>query len=106
MTDDEIDDDQIVLTVEDHNTHVFLYDADATTTVILPSPVPGLKYIISTYDQTVMFAGPSGGEFLLDRDGTPGDGDTITVDNNETITIYGVATASDAFAYITDPTAT
>lgn len=101
MTAAEIAANSVTLTAADHNTDIVLYDANATTTLVLPAPIPGLRFHVHPFDYDITVDGPATGEFQLDRDGSAVNGDTFPHAGNLSAEILGVAVTDSTFKYIT-----
>jgi len=91
---------EVTLEVKDHNTDVFLYDATATTALVVPNPIPGLRYRIHPFDFDITLTATTAGDLLFDRDGSPLATDALVHAGNLTFEILGVPVSDSSFKYI------
>lgn len=98
LTAAEISADAVTLTAADHNSILSSRGADATTTVNLPAPRPGLVFYFDMIsDQHFTLDGPSTGEFHPGAANTEG----LDEDDKQFVKCYGVRTGTSTYQYKT-----
>jgi hypothetical protein len=95
LTAAEITADAVTLTAADHNLVLSNRGADATTTVNLPAPRPGLQFHFQMVaDQHITVDGPSTGEFF-----PTANTDQFDEDDKQFVTALAIRTGASTYQY-------
>lgn len=95
LTAAEISADAVTLTIADHNLILSNRGADATTTVTLPAPVPGLVfYFDMVADQHITLDGPATGEFF-----PTANTDQLDEDDKQFVMVRAIRTGASTYQY-------
>lgn len=88
-------DQTLTLTIADNRTHITNRGADATGTIVLPAPVPGLQFKVSMVaDQNITLDGPATGEFF-----PTANTEVLDEDDKQQVLIEAIRTGASTYQY-------